>query len=186
MSQKETIKSILKESIDKDTITRIAVFDFDGTLVDTPLQETGKPIYEKKTGKDWPHQGWWSKPESLDMDVFDMNVIESVIEDYKKEKEKPNTLLVMMTGRIKRLSGQVEKILEANDLDFDKHIYNMGGSTLDSKISSLDKMLKDYPNVKSVAMFEDRDEHVIRFREFGTDLIDAGKLELFDVIHVKK
>ena len=29
-------------------ITKLAIFDFDGTLVDTPLPETGKELYQEK------------------------------------------------------------------------------------------------------------------------------------------
>jgi phosphoserine phosphatase len=35
-------------------ITKLAVFDFDGTLVDTPLPENGRKEYKAKTGQDWP------------------------------------------------------------------------------------------------------------------------------------
>ncbi len=41
MSQTDKIRQILKEGTDVDTIKRIAVFDFDGTLVDTPTPERG-------------------------------------------------------------------------------------------------------------------------------------------------
>jgi hypothetical protein len=69
MNNKQTIKQILKEGTE-DTITRIAVFDFDGTLSDTPMPDTGRIEYEKITGSPWPHKGWWGRPETLDMDVI--------------------------------------------------------------------------------------------------------------------
>ena len=169
MENKETIKKILKESVGKE-ITRFAVFDFDGTLIDTPLPEDGKKIWKEKTGTDWPNAGWWSKPESLDMKVFDMPVIPSVIEAYKQERSNPNTLVVMMTGRIKRLSVQVETILDSKGLTFDKYVYNMGGSTLHSKITSMDEILKEYPTIKSVQMFDDRVEHIDSFKTWGHNL----------------
>ena len=31
-------------------ITKLAIFDFDGTLVDTPLPDTGRQQYQDKTG----------------------------------------------------------------------------------------------------------------------------------------
>jgi len=36
-------------------ITKLAVFDFDGTLIMTPLPDTGRQQYREKTGKEWPH-----------------------------------------------------------------------------------------------------------------------------------
>ena len=48
-------------------------FDFDDTLIHTMLPDPGMQIWEEKTGKPWPYIGWWSKFETLDMDIFDMS-----------------------------------------------------------------------------------------------------------------
>ncbi len=40
---KGKIKVLLREGLE-DTITKISIFDFDGTLMDTPEPETGKVI----------------------------------------------------------------------------------------------------------------------------------------------
>ena len=45
-------------------ISKLSVFDFDGTLIDTPLPDYGKAEYKKKTGEDWPFPGWWGQPLS--------------------------------------------------------------------------------------------------------------------------
>ena len=167
MDKKLTIKRILQEGVNPDSIDRIAVFDFDGTLADSPTPEDGKSQYQQVTGKEWPHSGWWSKPESLDMDVFDIEMIDHVISDFKKEKQNPNTLLVMLTGRMPQLSNQVEKILNSNGLSFDEYHYSKGGSTLTSKLKTLDDLISRYPNVKSVHMWEDREEHIGPFKAWG-------------------
>jgi hypothetical protein len=168
MSQTERIKQILKEGTSKDEIKRIAVFDFDGTLVDTPTPERGKVEYQQATGEAWPHKGWWGRPESLDFEIFKMPPIASVISDYNREKQTPDTLVVMLTGRIQRLSHEVELILATHRLRFDGYYYNNGGSTLDFKISILEKLLKEHPNVQSVAMWDDRLEHIPAFKAWGT------------------
>jgi hypothetical protein len=41
--------------------------------VDTELPESGKQIYLDKTGKEWPHIGWWGKAESLDIEILKIN-----------------------------------------------------------------------------------------------------------------
>ncbi len=38
-----------------EKITKLSIFDFDGTLIMSPLPDTGKIEYEKKTGHPWPH-----------------------------------------------------------------------------------------------------------------------------------
>ena len=50
------LKKILIENLllnDLSNIERIAFFDFDGTLVNSPEPEEGKIIYKQKTGKDY-------------------------------------------------------------------------------------------------------------------------------------
>lgn len=180
----ERIREILKEDIRKDQITRIAVFDFDNTLIMTPTPERGHKEYKEKTGQDWPHKGWWGRPDSLDMDIFEMPPIQSVISAYRKEKATPNTLVIMLTGRIPKLSSEVKKILDANGLTFDAYFYNNLGSTLEFKIGIMDELLQQYPNVKSVSMWDDRQTHVISFRTYGDVLVNNGRLQSFDVILV--
>lgn len=165
----------------KSDITRICVLDFDGTLINTPIPEKGYVQYKEKTGQDWPHKGWWGRVESLDTAIFDMPVMSSVISEYKKESKNPNTLMVMMTGRLPKLSDAVKKILDSHGLKFDIYEFNNGGSTLHSKITSLNKLIEEYSNVKSIALWDDRDEHIPAFNAWGAaqDGID------YHMTHVK-
>ena len=171
----------------KRKITRLAVFDFDGTLVSTPLPtDETKARYKEKTGETWEHKGWWGRKETLDQSIFDMPVIDSVIEDYEKEKAKENTLVVMITGRIKRLSGKVESILESKGLEFDGYYYNMGGSTFDNKIRTMETLLDEYPDIKEIHLFDDRDEHIPLFQDWGNNLLNSNQINDFKITHVKK
>jgi len=160
---------------------KIAVFDFDGTLVDSPLPDTGRNEYQQKTGKPWPYEGWWGKAESLDMNIFDIPVIPSTIASYNKEESNDETLMVMMTGRMIKLSKYVEAILEAKGLKFDEYIYNMGGSTIDSKIKSLDNLLIKYQTVLEVTIFDDREEHIPSFKAWCDKQIESGRLTNFNI-----
>jgi hypothetical protein len=169
MNNKQTIKQILKEGTE-DTITRIAVFDFDGTLVNTPMPDTGKAEYKEKTGNDWPYMGWWGRGESLDMDIFDMPTIPSVKAAYEQERQNPNTLVVMLTGRLPKHHDLVKKILDSKGFRFDVYEYNNGGQTLQSKIKSMTELLNQYPNVKSLSMWDDRLEHIDAFKAWGNSL----------------
>ena len=37
----------------------------DGVLIDSPVPETGKLLYEEIKGEVYPHIGWWGRAESL-------------------------------------------------------------------------------------------------------------------------
>lgn len=148
-------------------IKKIAVFDFDGTLVNSPIPEVGKEIYKQKTGKEWPHAGWWSKPESLDMEVFDIQIITDVVDAYRETYVQDDTLVVMLTGRMPKLSQQVETILKHHGIVFDLYLYSLGGSTEVSKQKSLDKLLVEYPNTETVELWDDRPSHVPHFEAWG-------------------
>ena len=165
---KTKIKQMIREGLE-NTIVKVSIFDFDGTLFNTPEPETGKVIYKEKTGKDWPFQGWWGRNEGLDMDVFQIPPIDSVISDYNEEKGKSNTLVVMMTGRIPKNAQFVEKILNKHNITFDEYIYKKGSATLEFKIKVLNNMLNTYPNLREIEMWEDRPEHTAAFREWGED-----------------
>ena len=160
-------KKLLKEQ--KENITKISIFDFDGTLMDTPHPEEGKREWEVFTGKKYPHIGWWGKPESLDDAVFDIQPIESTVSDYKKEMSNPNTLVIMLTGRLPHQSEQIEELLALHNINFDEYHYKSNGDTLTSKINTIKSLLHRYPNVTEIEMWEDREPHVLSFEQWGED-----------------
>jgi hypothetical protein len=164
--------------------TKLAVFDFDGTLVDTPLPEDGKKEYKDKTGKDWPHAGWWSQPLSLDMDIFDIQPISKVIKDYEKEIEEPKTMVVMVTGRLFKLTDEVKKILDKHELEFYEYHFNKGGKTEVAKIKTFDKILEQHPSIKEVTLWDDREEHIPIFQAWGDEQVDSGRLDKFNIVVV--
>ena len=150
-------------------INKIAIFDFDGTLMDTPHAEEGKREWEEKTGSPYPHRGWWSKRESLDTEVFNIQPIKSTIRDYVIENEVPTTYMVMLTGRLPNQQDQVEDILHSYDIIFDEYHYKDDGDTLTSKFNTLKSLLNRFPNVEEIEMYEDREPHAISFEEWGRE-----------------
>lgn len=160
-------KKLLKEQ--KENITKISIFDFDGTLMDTPHPEEGKKEWEEFTGKKYPHIGWWGKPESLDDAVFDIQPIESTVSDYKKEMSNPDTMVIMLTGRLPHQSEQIEELLALHNINFDEYHYKSNGDTLSSKINTIKSLLHRYPNVTEIEMWEDREPHALSFEQWGKD-----------------
>lgn len=166
-----------------EKITKLAVFDFDGTLVNSPLPETGHKEYEEKTGNKWPHKGWWSRGMTLDHTIFDIPVISHVIEDYDKVRQEPDTTVIMLTGRLQMLEREVMSVLDKHGLKFDHHFFNTGGSTDVVKIQILDRFLGDNPDITEVTMWDDRLSHIPIFQEWGTKQLESGRLKSFQ-IHV--
>jgi len=161
---------LMMETIEQpDNITKIAIFDFDGTLMDTPSPEVGKIEWEEKTGKEYPHRGWWSKRESLDTTVFDINPIKDTVLEYLAEYEDPNTLVIMLTGRLSNQADQVEDILNSQGIIFDEYHYKNDGDTLSSKLNTIRSLLNRYPNVNFIEVYEDKEPHAIGFEEWGKE-----------------
>jgi hypothetical protein len=163
------------------TITKLEIFDFDGTLVDTPLPDEGKDLYQNKTGKPWPHQGWWGRVESLDTTIFDMKVIPMTKSLYLKAMVDDDSLKVMLTGRLRKLSKEVETVLQKLNLTFDEKHYNNGGATEDSKMKTINDILERYPLIEFVTMADDRLSHIPIFTEFLQKHKDSGRIKGFKI-----
>lgn len=172
-----------KEIENIDSKTSLKIFDFDGTLVDTELPEEGKLIWKEKTGKEWKG-GWFSNPDSLNMDVFDMETIPSVISDYKKFISDQRNLVIMLTGRILQLKNEVKAVLDSKGLKFDDYLFNEGGDTENEKIRHMEMILKYNPNIRDLEIFDDRDKHIEIFKKWGKEMIEQGYLDNFKVNHI--
>ena len=150
-----------------ELITKLAIIDFDGTMVDTGLPETGMPIWKEKTGTDYPHKGWWGREESLDMKVFNWPVYDDMVEVYEEEMARANTHVVMMTGRLAKLDKHVISILDYYGLEFDDYRFMTGGGTIKSKSRDLEKFKVRFPNLELIEMWDDRTSHIVEFQAWG-------------------
>jgi FMN phosphatase YigB (HAD superfamily) len=164
---------------------RLVVFDFDGTLINSPEPEEGKVQWSEKMGRPYPYSGWWGRPESLDLNVFDIKAFPSVLLQLKKELVTPNTYVLVLTSRMEKLRPYVQAVLDANNIKADK---------LDMKRAEGDKGVKvmryvqKMTDLKVVNVYEDRDidiEAYERIRnqmpegvEFNIYLANQGKLAL--------
>lgn len=163
---KERLKKLagLTTSAEKQKVKKLYVFDFDGTLVKTPLPEDGIPEWRAFYQKQYPHQGWWSKPESLDIQVFNnLDIVQETIRRYKEIKNEPNSIKILLTSRISKLEYAVKRILEQKKLFFDRYIFKDGKEEKKDKLNSL---LEEYPNINYVEIWDDRDKEINRFQEW--------------------
>lgn len=148
-------------------IKKISIFDFDGTLVDSPKPEDGIPIWGEVNGYEYPFKTWWDRVESLDQEVFDIDTIESTIYDYNEEYGNEDTLVIMLTGRLSKFRDTVKKILYSKGLVFDEYHFKDIDNTLLSKVNKIEELLHRYPNVEEIEMWEDRKHHAKAFEIWG-------------------
>lgn len=144
---------------------KVVVFDFDQTLVSTPEKHIGVVIYKEKTGSEWSFEGWWGRKETLDTSVFDFKPIPHIKALYDRYKSE-GYVLIMLTGRIKRLSDHVIKVLKECDYDFDEYLFADKGDTLTSKLFHLKDIVDRYVGIEELVIIDDREDHKHHFHLF--------------------
>ena len=146
-------------------IKKLLIFDFDGTLIDTKWN-TLKQLYKEKTGVEWKIVGFRRNPESLRDDLFDFQLINETYQDYLSYKGGNDNLKVLLTGRQETLRPQVEHLLNKFDLKFDKVLLNPGFlDTFAFKLREINKLIKEYDSIEEIEIWEDRVDHLIKFKE---------------------
>ncbi len=146
---------------------KLICFDFDATLFHTALEDEGKIIWKEKTGYDYPHIGWWSKPETLDLGVFDIPLNRPVYNEYLKAVSDSENFVILATGRLEKLRPQVEAILNKNNLSFDGVFCKRGpGDTLYFKTKLFEYFITELQPEEFI-MYDDREEHLVEFKEWA-------------------
>jgi hypothetical protein len=189
---KDKIRMILREGIVDNKINRISIFDFDGTLIDTDTPESGKTLWQKEFGFEWPFKGWWGRPESLDSriyfeknkgmlspevyekgiskNIFDNAPISRTLSAYKEQSARPDTLSILLTGRHTGVGQLVTDILNSKGMKFDDYIYKTGNlDTADFKVEVLNKLVSNNPDLKEMEIWEDRDDHLPVFQSWANE-----------------
>ena len=165
---------------------KLISFDFDKTLFHTPEPEFGKDIFLEKTGKVWPHRGWWGKPETLDMNIFDIPLNQWVYSKYVEFSDIEENFMILATGRLMKVDGMfdnVNKILDKNSIEFNEVHLNWGGDTLKFKLKLFEQKIQSL-GVEEFIMFDDRELHLIQFQEWANDFSKKNniKITIVDVI----
>lgn len=140
--------------------TVLNVFDFDGTLMDSPMPEPGKTKYKEITGKDWPHRGWWGQIDSLE--PFDVKPIEATKKLYNEYTVLPNSVNVLMTNRLAKFEPVVKDKLRGLYI-FDHYDFKNDNREKPERIKEI---LKNNPSIEIINIFDDMDEQIERFNIF--------------------
>jgi hypothetical protein len=139
------------------------VFDFDGTLMNSPLPEEGKVKYKELTGSDWPHRGWWGQTDSLE--PFEVEPIESTQKLYDEYSSIPNSVNILMTNRLAKFESIVKEKLRGHYI-FDHYDFKNDNKEKPERIAMI---LKNNPTIEVVNIFDDMDEQIERFNKFKDD-----------------
>lgn len=149
----------------------ISVYDFDGTLFKTiEKNPENLDIWKQKNLNKPFGSGWWANPNSLCLDTYEIKPIEHVKDDLLKKILDLDTYTVLLTGRIERCQKAVKEILRVNNIPYlDAYYFNNSHRTLDFKLSILTELKQMFPEVEKMEMWEDREEHIPHFEEWGKE-----------------
>lgn len=88
---------------------KLVIFDFDGTLANTP---TKPQAHEPKHG--WKGKDWWGSPESLQPPFFNGELHDEVKQAFEAARRDPDTKTVLLTGRRGVVSPHVRNVLQTH------------------------------------------------------------------------
>lgn len=168
-------------------IETIISFDMDSTMIHTMLPEEGRKIWLERKGENFPHPiGWWGKEESLDTEVFYHPVNQWVLKKYEEHTSDDKSISFMATGRLEKLKHKVLEILQIHNLDkFESVNCNyMKCDTFKFKVRLFEEKIKQYPTAKEFIMYDDRQEHLVKFVEWGK--LQKIKVTVIDVVNKKQ
>lgn len=154
--------------------TTLNVFDFDGTLMDSPMPGPGKETYKEITGKDWPHKGWWGQIDSLK--PFDVKPIKQTSELYNEYTKIPNSVSVLMTNRLAKFEPVVKEKLNGLYV-FDYYDFKNDNREKPDRIKEI---LRNNPTIDTINIFDDMDEQIERFNKFKEENPDL-EINVFQI-----
>jgi hypothetical protein len=157
-------------------ITRLCAFDFDGTLINSPDKESGKVTWSQKMGKPHPHQGWWGRPESLDLNVFDIKPFPKVLSLLNKDISTPATYTIVLTSRQEKLRSLVQEVLDVNNIHANKLDMQRDQRTKGQKILDYSKKFRD---LREINVYDDRDTDITSYEEIRNSLPEGIKFNIY-------
>lgn len=170
MSKELTLNKWLPKS--RPRRSRVVIYDFDGTLFNSPDREAGELAYLEATGNTFPFPGWWGRLESLMPPVIPEKpgeewLVKETIAAYREDAKDQNSELILMTGRPFKNRHRVLEICGCFDLNFHAHYFRgqpgqKGRDTLEIKANFIQEDLI-HPELEILEIWEDRPEHVSEF-----------------------
>ena len=147
------------------------VFDFDDTLVRTVGPCAFKAAKQLRPDLDLAEEdivnnkfNWWDHPISLDTDLFDFPLISQVFEKYKESLSNDKMCNAIITHRATHMVEPIKKLLEKLGIT---HIHEfMANRLIIPKSVYLKLILKDYPNIDTINIYEDSIKHINDYYDY--------------------
>jgi len=143
---------------------KLAVYDFDGTLVKSPTPNPGKSEWVKYYNKQYPTKGWWSKPESLDLNVFNFDPFPIVVAKIRDDYVDKDTYVLILTARLEQLRPQVESILKSKNIPYNKLIMNYTGDL--NKGDVIMHYMEKFPDIEEIDVYDDMQDKLDKLEEY--------------------
>ena len=165
IQQKPEEEMVQEQVIKSGKVTKLAFYDFDGTLAASPTPENGREKYKEVTGKVFPYEGWWGRPESLE--PFDIKFYPTTVEFYKKSMADPNCMTILLTNRIPKLEQIVKDKLDKAGLIFDDYSFK---PRREEKPERIEKYLHRFPDVTDVEIHDDQQDQLAPFAQWAKQM----------------
>lgn len=171
MSKQQTLEKWLSPK-PRNRKRRLVIYDFDGTLFNSPDREAGELAYLEATGQTLPFPGWWGRLESLSPPIVpeipgEEWLIPGTIAAYREDAKDENSELCLMTGRPFKNRKRVIAICDNFDLKFHHYYFRgqpgqKGRDTLEIKANFIEGDLI-HGELAVLEIWEDRPEHTSAF-----------------------
>ncbi|KAJ3119035.1 hypothetical protein HDU96_003210 [Phlyctochytrium bullatum] len=187
-------------------VTHIYIFDFDSTLFRSPLPNPDLWAPEV-LGTLISDCGWFVEPRSLrspyipsspDKSWWDLDVIAEVRKAMQQARSSGTAVVALLTGRRHDLfADRIRELCNVFDdkdpLEFDLYFFREGfdplsplflPTTLDFKFAVLDKLLKAFPQIEVVSLWDDRKRHLDLFEKDLLSRVNAGRIKTYQLTHI--
>jgi hypothetical protein len=142
-------------------LNKISVFDLDETITRMPSYTASKRS-EREAGVSFPTPySFYDHPVSMDRNLHNIQFISPVIDDWREASLDSSCRTILITHRVKELASSVDAVLWPAGLGFDAK-YLLGRKT--EKFDTLIKELEENPSIKTVRIYEDTLEQIIKYR----------------------
>jgi hypothetical protein len=125
---------------------KLALFDFDNTLFETPYLEINN---------------YMESPDSLSVRKWDFKPIKKTIKKCISQCESTDTVVVLLTNRLDIVMPSLKKVLSQHSLVFDMYMPIIGKDGNRSKGLRVEELIREYPKTKMIEYWEDKDKHIL-------------------------